>query len=260
MKERGRNDRTGVVLKQPTGISIFGAMVYITDSKNNRVVVFDTSGNYISTIGEGVALKLPWDNQVDCFGNLFIADVHNHRILEFNPWGDKLLSFGVKGDGAGQFRLPHGITLSSDGKYLYVCDTYNNRVQKFLMYFEPQKEYESGVMAMNDKPLKGFILYQNYPNPFREKTTIRYMIPDTGDGMGDGKSQKLKDENEKVSLKIYDVSGRLVRQWGEETIKQSAQIVWDGTDDNRRSVSSGVYFYKLNARNFSDTKKMILLR
>ena len=68
-------------------------------------------------------------------------------------------------------------------------------------------------------------------------------------------------ERAQVRLRIYDVSGRLVR-----TLVDGARGTgehferWNGTDSSGRSVASGVYFYRLEAGSFVETKKMVLLR
>jgi flagellar hook assembly protein FlgD len=64
-----------------------------------------------------------------------------------------------------------------------------------------------------------------------------------------------------VSLRVYDVSGKLVRVIVEG--KRSAlhyREVWDGKDDGGAAVASGVYFYRLTAGNYTHTRKMVLLR
>uniref|UniRef100_A0A7V0Z4G5 M28 family peptidase n=1 Tax=candidate division WOR-3 bacterium TaxID=2052148 RepID=A0A7V0Z4G5_UNCW3 len=94
-----------------------------------------------------------------------------------------------------------------------------------------------------------------YPNPFKNRTIIRYMIQDTG-----YKSGVVSSQYPVVSIKIYDVSGRLLRQWDYETIRLSDQIVWDGTDDLCRKIPSGVYFVRLEDGDFKKTEKVILLR
>jgi flagellar hook assembly protein FlgD len=90
-----------------------------------------------------------------------------------------------------------------------------------------------------------FVLEQNHPNPFNPSTTIRFRVG--GDGA--------------VVLAIYDVTGRhvqtLVSQWlsaGQHT------KTWDGRDADGRDVSSGVYFYRLQAGKDVLTKKMTLVR
>jgi hypothetical protein len=88
-------------------------------------------------------------------------------------------------------------------------------------------------------------LEQCFPNPFNPSTTIAYSIKEAGN----------------VSLTIYDVAGHRVRELANERRDRGAyQVVWDGRNDNGAPVSSGVYFYKLVAKSFTDTKKMTLLK
>jgi flagellar hook assembly protein FlgD len=88
-------------------------------------------------------------------------------------------------------------------------------------------------------------LFQNIPNPFTKFTTISYQIP----------------FESKVSLKIYDVAGKLVRTIVEKREKPGYYtVVWDGKDDRNKKVGSGVYFYKLKAgKEKVCTKKLILM-
>jgi len=85
-----------------------------------------------------------------------------------------------------------------------------------------------------------FMLEQNYPNPFNPKTNIRFRISDFGF----------------VSLKIFDVFGREVKTLVSEN-KQPGEyeVEWNAND-----VSSGVYYYRLQAGTFIDVKKMLLLK
>jgi hypothetical protein len=89
-----------------------------------------------------------------------------------------------------------------------------------------------------------------YPNPFSKFTDIRYQIPEEVDSR-----QKTV-----VSMKIYDATGRLVRQWDYPTIRLSDHISWDGTDQLNRQLGSGVYFVTLQAGDYSATKKLLLIR
>ena len=93
-------------------------------------------------------------------------------------------------------------------------------------------------------------LLPNYPNPFNPETWIPYQLTDSAD----------------VSLTIYDVNGQVVRQieLGHQlmglytTIDRS--IYWDGRNEWGETATSGIYFYTLQAGDFSQTKKMILLK
>lgn len=94
----------------------------------------------------------------------------------------------------------------------------------------------------NDEPNfpKSFYLYQNYPNPFNPTTTIRYEIPKASF----------------VSLKIYDLLGREVATLvnGEKNAG-SYEAKFDGS-----KLSSGIYFYRMKAGSFINTKKFVLLK
>jgi len=88
-------------------------------------------------------------------------------------------------------------------------------------------------------------LYQNYPNPFNPSTTIKYSVK----------------EKAHVSLKIYNVAGQLVRTLVDSDMNAGAYAeTWNGRSNSGNPVSSGVYFYKLVTKNFSMTKKMVLLK
>ena len=86
---------------------------------------------------------------------------------------------------------------------------------------------------------------RNYPNPFNPHTTIAFAIPEAGH----------------VDLRIYDVAGRLVRiLLNEQRVAGSHEEAWNGADDSGTTVASGVYYYRLSAGNFLETRKMVLLR
>jgi hypothetical protein len=88
-------------------------------------------------------------------------------------------------------------------------------------------------------------LAQNYPNPFNPATRIEFGLR----------------ESVRVSLRIYDATGRLVRVVSEEQLSPGRYArIWDGRDANGSGVASGVYFYRLDAGSFAETKKMVLLR
>ena len=87
---------------------------------------------------------------------------------------------------------------------------------------------------------QSYKLYQNYPNPFNPTTKISYQIPKRGF----------------VTLKVYDVLGNeIITLFNEEKPAGNYEFNFDGTQ-----LTSGIYFYQLVAKNFLETKKMILLK
>lgn len=90
-----------------------------------------------------------------------------------------------------------------------------------------------------------YAVSQNYPNPFNPRTAINYQLPVQSD----------------VTINVYDIQGRLVKTLVNETKEAGGYTaVWTGIDNNGRSVSSGVYFYRIKAGDFERTKQMVLLR
>ncbi len=90
-----------------------------------------------------------------------------------------------------------------------------------------------------------FALEQNYPNPFNPTTSISYVLP----------------HNAHVKVAVYNVLGEEVASLIDE--QQSAgkhSVIWNGTADNGDTVPSGIYFYRLSAGQFVDTRKMLLLK
>ena len=100
-------------------------------------------------------------------------------------------------------------------------------------------------VALQTRP-SVFALAANYPNPFNPATTIRYALPQAAD----------------VELTVYNVVGQPVRTLVAEPQRAGRYVVeWDATDDSGHSVSSGLYFYRLQAGGeFREVKKMLLLK
>jgi photosystem II stability/assembly factor-like uncharacterized protein len=95
------------------------------------------------------------------------------------------------------------------------------------------------------KPLTEFKLYQNYPNPFNPTTKIKFKIP-----------QNVKRETSNVILKVYDVLGNeIAKLVNEDKPAGSYGIEFEGS-----GLPGGIYFYRLQAGNFIETKKMVLIK
>lgn len=90
-----------------------------------------------------------------------------------------------------------------------------------------------------------FVLHQNYPNPFNPSTKIEFSLP----------------RRTKVTLDIYNIAGRRVRGLVDEELSSGHwSIVWNGEDDNGVEVASGVYLYRLRTSEYTQTKKMVIVR
>lgn len=99
-----------------------------------------------------------------------------------------------------------------------------------------------------------------YPNPFLEKTEIRYEIGDMGNQTSVYHISHIS-HLQSVSIKIYDATGRLVRDFTRLTVNgKRSTVVWDGDDDLGHRLPVGVYFVRLEANGFGREEKVILLR
>jgi predicted CXXCH cytochrome family protein len=100
------------------------------------------------------------------------------------------------------------------------------------------------IPISNEIPIR-FEISQNYPNPFNPTTNINFSLP----------------RAENVLIKIYDIMGKEVKTLVNEKMAAGKfKVDWQSNNNEGKIVSSGVYFYKITAGNFVDTKKMILVR
>jgi 2',3'-cyclic-nucleotide 2'-phosphodiesterase (5'-nucleotidase family) len=122
-------------------------------------------------------------------------------------------------------------------KLIYLADKLIENIPKPLL---AEKELET------EKALpENFQLFQNYPNPFNPQTEIAYSLP----------------EDSYVKLTVYNLLGQKVKNLVDEF--QSAgtrKVIWYGRNESGERVASGIYFYKLESKNFTQTKKMILTK
>jgi hypothetical protein len=103
------------------------------------------------------------------------------------------------------------------------------------------QDYVTSITNENEPVIKkDYVLYQNYPNPFNPTTNIKFSIVNSGD----------------VKLVVYDIQGREVQTLVNESLKPGTyEAAFDGS-----ALNSGVYFYKLVTGNFTETKKMLLIK
>jgi len=143
-------------------------------------------------------------------------------------------------------------------EYLYDLSSYDGQSvfiaircvsnDAFVFYVDNVNIHTQGGSVSNDDisaPVAITELKGNYPNPFNPETTIRYSVKEAGP----------------VAIEIYNLKGQLVKSLvGEDKAAGEHSVIWKGTDNNNRPVSSGVYFYKMSAGQYSSVKKMIMMK
>jgi outer membrane protein assembly factor BamB len=189
-------------------------------SMDGYLYTFNPDGNLIWSCSTGVCVT---EIAVDAKGTAYVHACDNQTLYAINP--DSTVKWTLKVGGENLFAP----TIGSDGR-IYLGGCYGN----FYCLGE------TDTIGIEEDIPKGAVL-RNYPNPFYKQTAISYQLP----------------VQSKVSLRIYNVSGRLIRTLVNKKIKAGIHSVcWDGKDESNKEVSSGIYFYQLNA----EIGKMTLIR
>ncbi len=129
---------------------------------------------------------------------------------------------------------------------------YNNTAGGKLVVDHANPEVQGNTIALTKNPGDAagitpttYSLGQNYPNPFNPSTTIAYSLKNPGH----------------VKISVYNVLGQNVRTLVNEFKDANAHTaVWNGMDDAGNVVSSGVYFYRIQTGDYSDIRKMVLMK
>ena len=119
----------------PRGVTVSRSdQIYVADSSNHRVQVFDSIGTYLKTFGSYGQDESEFDClagiAINSMGDILITDRYNHRIQIFDHQGNFKVEFGEEGQGDGQMLYPWGIGTDGMG-FIYVCDKENHRIQVF---------------------------------------------------------------------------------------------------------------------------------
>jgi len=123
-------------LKKPTGIAYdkILKLIYISETDNHRILVFEENGKFIKTIGErgekNGKFNFPTFLTIDKNEDLLVVDAMNFRIQIFDKHGNYLRSFGEAGDATGYFNRPKGVAIDSYN-HIYLVDALFHTVQIF---------------------------------------------------------------------------------------------------------------------------------
>ncbi|MFQ5535793.1 MAG: 6-bladed beta-propeller, partial [Sphingomonadales bacterium] len=116
----------------PTGVAVANGEVFVADSRNGRIQVFDVDGNFkrqFGAPGEAPgALGRPMNLTIHG-DELYVAEYFNDRIQVFGLDGAPKRTIGAPGSGAGEFNAPGGVAVGKNG-HLFVAEFYNHRVQE----------------------------------------------------------------------------------------------------------------------------------
>ena len=218
--------------------------------------------NAIANRGDSLVLALNLQN-VDGVGSIQIALKYDPSVFTFQQaaTGDMTSSYYIASasddkKGTLSIAMAGSNLLKNNGTIAYaafkvskeVRGTINSPIEvvKFLANeTDMTSRASAGQIKVIGKPTS-YALEQNYPNPFNPSTTIGY---------------QLTDDDTRVHLVIYNVTGQMIKTIVDQTQAAGTyKVVWDGTNSHGLQVSSGVYFYRIEAAKFIQTKKLVLLR
>ena len=171
-------------------------------------------------------------------------DVDNNRQVNIADMIYVIQRFGTTPRAPSTMTVPEGLTTAMVREWIDMAHTADDGSQMF----------RRGIAVFNLLlemiPPKETVLLANYPNPFNPETWIPYHLSNDAD----------------VTLTIYDTQGAVVRQFdlghqsaGYYTDRGQA-IYWDGRNSAGETVSTGVYFYHLDTGDYSQTRKMLILK
>jgi hypothetical protein len=118
----------------------------------------------------------------------------------------------------------------------------------------------TGITKAQEYGIAPTIILTCHPNPFTQTTSIRYEIPEAAYQNISGSAGRAS-EYQQPELRIYDVSGRMIRDFSDQlsVIGYPSSVKWDGMDDSGRNVAQGVYFVRFQAKGLERVVKTILL-
>ena len=189
-----------------------------------------------------------FDLAIDSLYNVYVTGITTNSstttdiaTIKYSASGNQLWSSIYNGTG-NNTDIPHSIAIDrSNGVYIAgESKGMTNNLDFVTIKYSSVTGINDLWLSIPDK----FVLLQNYPNPFNPTTNIKYSIPF-------GTAHDLF-----VQLKVYDVNGKEI-----ETLVNENQIAGSySVSFNAANYPSGVYFYKLDAGNFSETRKMLLVK
>jgi hypothetical protein len=235
----------------PTGIAVAPYSVepnsfYISDSKNHRVTKYHSESTgpiyverrYIFSrhaLPDGMLYIKGID--VDTYGNVYVIDNFNDCITVLSSALDEsLLTYARQPE---SFDRPNDIYIDNNEMTVFEHWGEYTGINSFVI------QQGSPKAATNAQLPVRFYLYQNYPNPFNSSTIIKFDLPVPGD----------------VLMTVYNILGQKVIDLENSYLPAGTHYIhWDGRNASRARISSGVYFYRIEAGNYESVKKLLLLK
>ena len=164
--------------------------IYITDTENNCVKVFDSTGKYLFIFGDNECEgKMYFPLSVAIYGDRILISQGNNCILNYQLSGKFISKIGSRGNGELEFDCPHGLTIDESNENIYVSDCNNNRIQILSQDFRFISQFGKDTLKypLDVKLSKEYIFVLDESNPclhlFNYNHIIQKSIISRGKGM-----------------------------------------------------------------------------
>jgi hypothetical protein len=212
-----------------------GACVDDSDNEAPVVTIIEPNGGETYTAGDAIEIQWIATDNVGVDSVTIMCTLNNG--LEWI-----VLAAGEPNDSSYTWDVP--IETEESDSCLVFITAYDPSMNEGSEISDNLFTIEPYATDAGDMPL-ATALHQNYPNPFNGHTTISYSL----------------EKPEHVSVRIYDTAGRLVRTLeNRDRAAGSYQVVWNGRDNASRPVASGLYFMRMNAGTYGESRKIVYLR
>jgi len=229
-------------IRNLSGVRIWGARTLATNPEMVYVASRRTSANLRESISKGT-----YSSIFDSNDSLLWADIRL-RVGDFlhERYRDGWLQGQTSGEAYFVRCGLHDTMTEEDilqGRIIFQYGVALVRPAEFMVEEVTHQKPVSGTPRVDPG---GPVLHPAVPNPFNPRTTLRYFLA----------------EDTRVSLRIYDPAGRLIRTVLSDGMQTAGerQVSWNGLDDNGRAVASGVYLVRLESGTDSKTQRILLAR
>ena len=240
-----------IALDGSGNVYVTGASIGSGTSYDYCTIKYNSSGDTVWVArynGPGNGNDSATSIALDGSGNVYVTGYskgtggtndYDYCTIKYNSSGDTVWVARYNGPGNGRDKA-YSIALDGSGNVYVTGSSYGGSGTSDDYCTIKYLQTPTGLQAIGNEIPKEFKLIQNYPNPFNPNTKIKFDLP----------------KNVNVKLTIYDMLGREIETLVNEKLNAgSYEVTFDGT-----KYTSGVYYYRLNAGEFVETKKMILVK
>lgn len=222
-------------------------MLITNSSGTSRITRFDLNGNYLSSFYSGTGFNFPQQMMQLDNGNIVVAAFSSPSgLMILDSSGNLIRSLTAVTGLRSVYLLGNGHYLTTNATGVHEIDSSSGALIRTVVTganYQYISLYTPGIVLSvngNSALPEGYKLFNNFPNPFNPSTIVKFTVP----------------EYTSVKLSVYDIRGKLISDlYNGKKNAGTYEISF-----NAEGLASGIYYCKLEAGNFSDFKKMMLIR